>query len=73
MGRSDAADAADEPDGYPGMDMDDLGLEFLVLTPLARFGLLEERPATRDVPVWRRDVEVRVSPLYDRFLRFELE
>lgn len=42
-----------------------------VLTPLVHFGLLEERRLPSE-DWWRQPVEVRVTPLFDRFLRFDL-
>jgi hypothetical protein len=42
-----------------------------VLTPLVYFGLLEERRLPSE-DWWREPVEVRVTPLFDRFLRFDL-
>lgn len=42
-----------------------------VLTPLVHFGLLEER----ELPAkdkWSRPVEMQKTPLFDRFLRFDL-
>jgi hypothetical protein len=42
-----------------------------VLTPLVHFGLLEERRLPSE-DWWHEPVEVRVTPLFDRFLRFDL-
>jgi len=42
-----------------------------VLTPLVYFGLLDERRLPSE-DWWREAVEVRVTPLFDRFLRFDL-
>lgn len=41
-----------------------------VLTPLVMFGLLEERELPSKEK-WSRPVELRKTPLFDRFLRFE--
>ncbi len=43
-----------------------------IIQPLLDFGLLESRPAQRDEPsILCRPIEVRVTPLYHRMLRFE--
>lgn len=52
-------------------DMRHWSFRHRVLAPLVHFGLLEERelPAKEK---WSRPVEMRKTPLFDRFLRFEL-
>lgn len=45
-----------------------------VLRPLAAFGLLETRPLVDpDPPLFDDTLEYRVSALYNRFFRFEIE
>ena len=45
-----------------------------VLRPLAAFGLLETRPLAEPEPrVFRDTLEYRVSPLFGRFFRFDLD
>jgi hypothetical protein len=42
-----------------------------VLDPLVQFGLLEERALPSKEKKWARPAEFRITPLYERFMRFE--
>lgn len=55
---------------YPGLAL--VPVRMRVMLPLVDFGLLESRMVGPDgIPSWERKLEVRVTPLYDRMLRFE--
>ena len=55
-----------------GVDYRHYTLRHRVLDPLVQFGLLEDRAIPTD-SASRTDIEYRVTPLFDRFMRFEFE
>jgi hypothetical protein len=66
--------AKDPPTAYEAVQKTDFRpwtFRHRVLTPLVHFGLLEERRLPSE-DWWREPVEVRVTLLFDQFLRFDL-
>lgn len=61
------------PDGGPQWWPEESDLHRWVLRPLEEFGLLEERDiAPQTPPRWRpQEIQLRTTPLYEAFLRFE--
>jgi hypothetical protein len=56
------------------LDTGAVRFELRIVEPLLGFGLLEERPAVSDArPLGKHVIEVRVTPLFDRMIRFEWE
>ncbi len=66
--------AKDPPSGFKEDAQDLLSFTFKhrVLDPLEHFALLESRVVPRDDDQFDDEVEYRCTPLFDRFLRFEL-
>lgn len=70
--------AAEDPDAatpgrLPLAEIRAIQLAVHVFDPLARFGLVEERGRGGGPDRWSRDVEVRTTPLFERFVRVEWE
>ncbi|MGH7670440.1 MAG: hypothetical protein ACRENQ_13215, partial [Gemmatimonadaceae bacterium] len=67
-----AKDPRTEAERLSDVDYRHYTLRHRVLDPLVQFGLLEYRMVPTDES-WREEVEYRLTPLFDRFLRFRFE
>lgn len=67
-----AKDPRTEWEVFDDADYRHYTLRHRVLDPLVQFGLLEDRAIPTD-SAWRKDIEYRVTPLFNRFMRFEIE